>query len=494
MAIIAASSALALVLVGGGAWAVIALRGAQGGAASPEDAAKVMLESVSKLDGMGAITHIAPSERQLFAEFTDAKVTDKATGEAYDSAKDALAKAKDAITIELTDLTFQGDQIAEGVNRTAVTGGSVRLDADVDALADAVIDGTDALQEALGPLASSTGLDLTEGASKSEIEDGLDEFFPVTKDIDDLIDMAGLEEDGLFVVTVEEDGKWFTSISMTVAQYAFESSGGDPSDLADPIPANEMATFSSGPDAAAGFVDALDALAGGNDLREFAKVLPLAESRLIAVYGPALVGGVDELIPGFSVSDFEGTKSTGNGSYERVSIDSLTFAVADVVSGSVSRAGDTWTVKAEWSKYGEDYSMKVALSSPDSTTWKVTLSGEADYLTVDGSASVAIPTKGQLHAEFDASSEDGYSSSDVSGELDIADGCVDYSIDMGSGDESDSVCGKDLGIDLEESMKDFDTLPGFDEILALTTLKDANGSWYVSPTASVFGLFAVSSK
>jgi hypothetical protein len=472
IALIAGSVVVALTLTGVG---VLALtngwfdRGAAGGAASPEAAAVSVLESAVKLDGADVLATVAPSERAVIGDLVDAS---EALSLLPSDAQSAVDGAKDALKITLPNTpTFETEELATGVTKATVTGGSIRIEGDPDRLADNIID----VLEASGASDYQTDDD-----ARDEIRDTIAEQLPFETNLAGLASMMDLDN-GLFLVAVEEDGKWYVSASMTAAQYAAEAAGLTSDQLGDPIPADEMKTFATPEDAVTGLYDAINDAASTGDLRELAKALPPAESRLLAVYGPAMSdagsGGSGE--PLLDLSDLSVSTLQTDGDHAYVALDSFTTSLGYDTTLEYRRDGQKFTIEVT---EGRDV-ISFVLDGSDSKRWTLTGSdSENDGNSFD--ASLAIPGKGQIEVEYTASSEDDYGD-ETSGSFSFDGNCIEFSSDYG---DSERTC------DLADSVKGtgLDTiteLPDLSRLLSVTTLKSGD-SWYASPSATVFGTFA----
>ncbi|MDR3107477.1 MAG: hypothetical protein LBU05_04685, partial [Bifidobacteriaceae bacterium] len=137
-ALVAAAVAGALVVAAGGAFALLKLRGV-GGAGSPEEAVEGLLADLSSLDLAKVAARMAPSEAVLFQPLLEASNAEDAQSDQTRAVKQAWDDMAAAVTIEFKDLEFSSDAIVEGVDRTAITGGEIRLDADTGKLTDAVM-------------------------------------------------------------------------------------------------------------------------------------------------------------------------------------------------------------------------------------------------------------------------------------------------------------------------------------------------------------------
>lgn len=485
IALVAGSVVVALGLTGGG---VLALTngwfssGSAGGAASPEAAAVSFLESAVKLDGADVLATVSPSERAVVADLVDVV---EGLPEAQGEAQAALADARDALEITLPDKpTFETEELVPGVSKATITGGSIKIDGDADRLADAVV---------AAMKASGAPSDETDDDARDEIRDAIDEQLPVQKDLTDLVSMMDLGDD-LFLVAVQENGKWYVSASMTVAQYVAEANGVTRDQLGQLIPAGEMKKFSTPEDAVTGLYDAVDAAVNTGDLRELARALPPAESRLLAVYGPVLsdggTGAGDDESP-LALSDLTASTLETDGDHAYVALDSFT---ADIGSGATiefRRDGKKYTIEG---KQGRDVMLSFVIDGSDPKRLTFTADDpQNDGNSLDGSLS--IPRRGEIEGEFTSTSEDYYGDElTESGSFSFDGDCLEYSYDDGHdyGYYDDDTSGKTC--DLAESVKgtgleNLDALPDLARLLSVTTLK-SGGSWYASPTASVIGILA----
>ncbi|MDR2374547.1 MAG: hypothetical protein LBD77_10760, partial [Bifidobacteriaceae bacterium] len=469
--LVATAVAVALVVVGGGAWALVALRGS-GGAASPEEAAEALLKDIASLDLAKVASRVAPSERTLLEPLYQAATAEEnQTGQSKE-AQDVMADIQDALTVEFTDLAFASQRIAEGVDRTSVTAGTLSIEADTDKLAGAVLDMYDLMGDTSAVLGYDYGMDTGGALSESEIKAQIDEAFPVSKDLVELIDEYGIGE--LFFVTVEEDGQWFTSVSMTMAQYLYEDGGYDIAGLGDPIPEGEMRGADSPEAALENLADAVNATVQSGDLRELAKVLPVAESRLLAVYGPTMAGMFGGGSEADVIQDAAGSKTSDLSGHARVSLDRL---VIDQLL-DLTRSGDTWTLMID--SFSGGLTM-IEVSQESGKAWTMTGSGTDSWGDpIDISARLEVPEKGKLTGEF----SDGYSSVSFS----YQDGCAT----VGAAGYEQEICGEDLGVDpAAAGLGDITGLPDLKSVLALSAVEGADGAWYISPTASLLDLAAV---
>ncbi len=487
VALVAGAVVVALGLTGGG---VLALTngwfssGAAGGAASPEAAAVSFVESAVKLDGADVLASVAPSERAVVADLVDVAERLPEAQDETQAARSAFEDLRDALEITLPDApTFSTEELVPGVSKATITGGSVKVDGDPDRLADAVI----AFMKASGAPS-----DETDDEARAEIRDDIDEQLPVQKDLTDLMSMMNLDDD-LFLVAVQENGKWYVSASMTVAQYVAESQGVTKDQLGKPIPAGEMKRFATPEDAVTGLYDAIEATADTGDLRELAKALPPAESRLLAVYGPVLSdgnqGGSDDGSPQ-ALSDLSASTLETDGDHAYVALDSFTADVGSGVTLEFRRDGKKFTLD---SKQGRDATFHLVLDGTDPKRWTLTADDpQNDANSMVGSLS--IPRRGEIEGEY-TSTSDGYGGKVTqSGSFSFDGDCLEHTYDDGydggyyDDDSSGRTCGLAESID-GTGLEKLDALPDLSRLLSVTTLKSGD-SWYASPSATVVSLIA----
>jgi hypothetical protein len=495
--IIAAACVFALLVGGGATFAVVKMRDTFGGAATPEAAATKFVEAAASIDVVELFGSLAPSERNVFAQVTEAwqQNSDKGGKEL----KDLYNKVKEGWQAKVENLTLDSQDLVDGVNRVAITGGTITIKADSAQIAEAAMDLMDQMSEASSLLGESP--DYNQGEIEDMIDQGLAE--PL-----DLAELTGPDGDAGFVVVVQEDGKWFTSLSMTAAQYGWESSGNDNADLSNPIPSDQMAQYSSPEAAATGFFEALDEFMSTPDPATLAKSLPPAESRLVAVYGPALFGGA-EPVDGLTIGQTGFSKAGEFAGLTNLTVDQFGISFDDSLSEfslDWSRDGEAFTLQFASSDLG---SLDVEFDGSQDNTWAVDFSftgasygygDEADLPTeVMGEATLSLPKAGVIELTGDISvpestyeeSEEGGASintimtSEASLKATIEGDMIDMELTMDGETSTETQEVPGLG----DSLKSVTELPKLSKIFTVTAVK-SNGSWYLSPTASLFGLVA----
>ena len=484
---------VALVLVGGGAFAWMKFS-ATGGSKSADEAAKAFIEGVVTLDFGKAGAAIAPSERIWVSELMG---SDLATDSLFDQdLGQSLGQVKDAFDITVTDLEITSTTLVDTVNRSVVTGGSVRVEVpDPEALVEAVMDSgrllLDQVMSGVGGTALWDQLGVPGGLSSADLDDvdtdamvqGLKDTFPVEVTVATALEAMGIDE--LFVVTVEEGGEWFTSLSMTVAQYAWEDAGWSNTDLGKVIPADQMAKADSPEAAAEGFAEALDAFMANPDPAEFAKYLAPAESRLLAVYGPALMSDV----PGtesVSLKGFTGKEVWQSGGVADVAIEQLELVWADG-TGEYTFGINSQDSQWELTLDGPDVTLEVAWLTPETNQADFTLRFVADNLDadVDGKGQITLGD-GSISLTAEITIYDSYYDDYQTGSISLTtkgDDLIMESTDPWGETDSETITVPGLG----DALSAVKYLPTPESVAALTTVK-AEGNWYVSPMASLLGL------
>jgi hypothetical protein len=190
----------------------VALSGSGAGAESPEDAVRQFAAAVSDEDVVGALTMLPPSEvgsvHELYEPLVKLLVK---TGELGPDGEPLAG-----VDIEITDLELETLDLAGGIGKVYVRGGKVTVDvtaAEADPVLreqgmiedsheefDFATDGQQVIDDANGTLGSGFG----------EITGG----FAATGELS-----------GIFLMTVEEGGRWYVSPTYSLAEYAREALG-----------------------------------------------------------------------------------------------------------------------------------------------------------------------------------------------------------------------------------------------------------------------------
>ncbi|MCL2849018.1 MAG: hypothetical protein FWE61_03090 [Micrococcales bacterium] len=462
LALISGAVVVALVLTAGGVLAVTnGWFGRAGGASSPEAAANSFLRSAVKLDGGDILAAFPPSERALVAEVVDLVENQSRTD--AQARSDAVDGARSALSISMpTAPVFATEELVPGVAKARITGGTLRLDGDPDQLADALMSIMDA-----------SGVPAETLVAREQLRADLATELPVDMELTDLVSIAGVDD--FFVVSVEEGGKWYISLTMTLAQYAAEAAGVTKDRLGHVIPPQEMKTFSNPDDAVVGLFNAINQAVNTGDTTELAKVLPPAESRLVAVYGPVLFGeprNAGDTQSPFAVSDLSASTLQTKGDHAWVALDTFTIDLGAASTVKYARDGKKYTIT------GLDHNtevLTVVLDGNDPRKWSFTMTDDSE----DYTGSLSIPVPGQLAGEYFRTFTWPYLDDPfVQSASFLFDGtCVTLTYD---GDSEPADC-------LPETVSwldNVDTFPDMARLLSVTTLKSGD-SWYASPSATL---------
>ncbi|HEY3436419.1 MAG TPA: hypothetical protein VGK35_01910, partial [Actinotalea sp.] len=266
-------SAAVVLVAAGGVTAYSLVFSKLGGAHSPEDAVSRLLAAVEAKDPVAVYGLLAPDEIQGLKEIVEASAPEQsATASPVDT--QALL---DTLTITLEGQTLDVTQVDDGLARVEVSGGSMAIDADVDAL-------SDLLNEMAASGLEAAGMPVP---AADELRTMLDEALPASVDLADLVmTTPSGEKVAPFLMTVEIDGSWYVSPYMTVGEYAVTAAGLERA----PMPATgTRAAYSTPEKAGAGLLDGLAAMFGSGDVEDLARTLAPAEHRFLTVYGAPLM-------------------------------------------------------------------------------------------------------------------------------------------------------------------------------------------------------------
>jgi hypothetical protein len=246
--VLVAIAAGVLVLPLAGFVAVNALAGDGGGADSPEAAVQAMFDAVGDEDVLGVMDTLLPGEQRSLQQPLEDIVAELRRLEIL--SEEADLGAVPGVDLEFRDLTFETEEVADGVAVVELTGGTVEGAANLAELP-------------IGDLLLDLGFD----GEQPTGEEGATESI----------------EEGLRLATVEEDGRWYVSLWFSIAEAARASAGAPPPDPAAAI----EATGSESPEQV---VDDLLAAAGRLDLTAMLAMLPPGEARALHEYAPLFVG------------------------------------------------------------------------------------------------------------------------------------------------------------------------------------------------------------
>jgi hypothetical protein len=296
--LIAVVSVLAVAAAG---FAVVNLRGGGGaGASSPEAALDQFFGAVADEDVIGVLEEMAPAERDAMVSWfrgLESNLSDLGVIEDVD------LNGVGGADLEIEDLESRVEEVMPGVSRVYVTGGELSVATEPESVP---------VGEVLEDLIEANG-------GEVDIDRVSDEL-----DFDDLADEA--EDSGdepLFLVATEQDGRWYLSLSYTIAEYARLDAGVDPPD---PGEAVEPQGAASAEEAAREFLTATADL----DVERMISLLPPDEMGALQAYAPLFLEDAEEAVEEMRVEDgFE------------ASVEGLEFDTRDVEGGTrvVPRAG-----------------------------------------------------------------------------------------------------------------------------------------------------------
>lgn len=318
--VVGGAVAAGVLVLGGGAWAAKTLIFDKiGGSDSPEAAVTKLVESATDKDILAMYGSLSPAEVSHIKAQYDSFVENAEGNDEYQSALDSYQAVLDAVTLDVTGLEVRSESIADGVAKVYLDAGSFSLDGDTDKIATEVADLVyEVSSSTLGSsMSGSFPLELPDKEeTKADIKADLDESLPAKGDI------ADLDGQKAYVVAVEEEGSWYVSPYLTLAEYALESAGGTRGTLP---AASAVKGFDSPTAAASGLVDATLAYVKSGNPQDLAVALPLAERRLAALYLPKH-DGTD--LAGLTVENGFAERSK-DGAVAKVAFDGFTFSYSD---------------------------------------------------------------------------------------------------------------------------------------------------------------------
>lgn len=298
------SKGLLIGLVAGGAALVVAIATVTwvtvsntfSGSSSPQAAVEKLIGGATELDPLALFTSLAPSEISTFRPAVEQlrSISGDVAGVDYD----ALAKElMDAADITLEGLKFETEYIMDDVAIVRLTAGVITVDGDSDRLAATL---TELNREQMTMQYRAWGY------SSREIEDRIDDFedsladqlyreLPFEFDVYDVVDefdYYGLPSP--IAVVVVKEGGWYVSPMLTSAEASFAqlSYAAERWGYSD-VPRRgrsivEAARFDTPQAALEGAAAAVERFTDNGRIEGLAAVLPLAERRLLSIYGPAV--------------------------------------------------------------------------------------------------------------------------------------------------------------------------------------------------------------
>lgn len=307
--ILAAGIVVALLAIGGIAWAVIGSK--IGGSPTPEAAATKMVDGLTSLDPLTIYGSFAPSEISAFMPALE-RLGDMQPAEGDGgSLTDSLGALKNALDVQVSDITAEAEEIAEGVQRVSYTGGTITIDGDEDEV-------TNALADLMAYGMGVTGIDVDDARADALAELRGTIELPQTIDLADF-SIAPLQN--LSVVSVQEGGSWYISPLLTQIDSMYLDAS-DYSRLPSPARSVVAAAPADSPEAAAAAL--ADAIVNGS-LDDVAAHLPLPERRALSIYGPAFEMGIEGWNRDLELEAAEFTAESG-GSTARLQITDLSVS------------------------------------------------------------------------------------------------------------------------------------------------------------------------
>lgn len=251
------------------------------GARSPQAAAEQVLTSAAQGDFVGLAKVMSLAEVTTFTEAFErgADGIESANTDTTAYARDLQAVLR-AAKIRYQDLTFEEIEIAQDITRVVITGGTATMEGDPEAIGSAVGDFVER------SLATGDDLDASEIAdAKAQAEIEVVEALSAAG-TDLTFDFASTTSSGLpglSMLTVKEGSSWYVSPVMTLADYAYQVAN-----MQDNLPLGTRVVepvSSKTPDQS---MEVFVASLFQEDIDTIASTLPLAERRLLSIYGPAL--------------------------------------------------------------------------------------------------------------------------------------------------------------------------------------------------------------
>ena len=295
------------------------------GAASPTSAVTELLDGLADQNLRDVGRYLSPAELDELEPVVDATRDYAAQQPDASQLQQDAADLLGAFSVELSDVETTEEPIGTGLTKVSLESANIAVDVDSAELTSRAktlrddyasylrANGHDDDAESLGKEVTDARIDKLVRRLESSTT------FPYHTTLDDLrreMDAA----DGLYLVTTEEDGRWYVSPSMTAGEYAFEDQQkGDAGLTRGAMPSGDGAAYSSPEAATTGLLQALTTFSKDGDLRTLADSLPAAERRFVDVYA----------IP---LSDYDPQSVAGSG-------DVLTLDKDDV---SVAADKDDW--------------------------------------------------------------------------------------------------------------------------------------------------------
>jgi hypothetical protein len=291
MALIAVVSVLAVAAAGFAA--VNISSGGQAGASSPDAAVQEFFDAVGNEDLIGVLGEVAPAERDVMVTWFEGLESNLSElGIIDDVDLDSIG----GVDLEVEGLEAQSEEVMPGVSKVTVTGGQLSFRTEPDSVP--VGDVLENLIEANGG-----EVDIEQTSDQVDFaEEAQDEY-----------------SDPLFLVATEQDGRWYLSLSYTIAEYARLDSG---EDVPDPGAGVAPQGAPTAEDAVRDFLTAAVDL----DVERLISLLPPDQMGALQTYAPLFLDDAEESVA--ELRDEEGYEGTVEGlEFETSGVDGGTRVV-----------------------------------------------------------------------------------------------------------------------------------------------------------------------
>ncbi|MCI4658183.1 variant leucine-rich repeat-containing protein [Cryobacterium zhongshanensis] len=329
-----------LVLAGGGVWAYASVFSKSGGSSTPQAAVEKLLTGAVSLDVLNVYGSLSPAEISSLrapVETLGRIKLDSATSPTDYTA--VFEKLRPNLNVTLTGLEFSVTDIGDGIAAVAVNGGQLHVDGDPTALASLWMDAVKSQLTAQLKATGSTDEQVAASLEKTRAAAvaGIDAALPYDRSASDLKQDLGRD---VTAVAVHEGGSWYVSPLLTGFEQVFQDRlRADPTLTRGPLVA--PAIFATPEDAVRGLADGVSDYLTRGDSGALAAALPLAERRVVSLYG-AHAASVDGR--SLNVTNV-GVSSTVSGDTARITLDDLSFAgESDSVPYAFSISGVCATV------------------------------------------------------------------------------------------------------------------------------------------------------
>jgi hypothetical protein len=308
-------------LAGGGVWAYASVLSKVSGSSTPQAAVEKLLTGAVSLDLLNVYGSLSPAEitslRGPVETLGRIKLDSATSPTDYTS---VFEKLRPNLNVSLSGLDFSVTDIGDGIAAVAVTGGQLHVDGDPNALAglwmDAVKTQLTAQLKATGATDEQVAASLEK--TRAAAAAGIDAALPYDRSASDLKQDLGRD---ITAVAVQEGGSWYVSPLLTGFEQGFQDRlRADPTLTRGALVA--PATYATPDDAVRGLADGVSAYLTRGDSGALAAALPLAERRLVSLYGVPTAPSDGRSLNVTNV----GVSSTVSGDTARITLDDLSFA------------------------------------------------------------------------------------------------------------------------------------------------------------------------